>query len=246
MKNDLLRKPDWLRIKLPSAEQYRGVKEHLDRHKLHTICESGNCPNQGECWAAKTATFMILGNICTRNCRFCGVDTGSPLPVDLEEPQHLALAVKDLEIRHCVLTSVTRDDLSDGGASIWAATIRAIRAQCPETTIEALVPDFMGDTATMQLLLDAAPDVIAHNMETVARLTSIIRIKAQYQQSIDVLKFYSDHNARVKSGIMVGLGETDDEVAGCISDVAKTGCSILTIGQYLQPSRHHHPVVRYV
>lgn len=244
--NDALRKPEWLRIKLPSATEYSHVKAHLNKHHLHTICESGNCPNQGECWAAKTATFMILGDVCTRNCRFCGVTSGKPLMADLQEPERLALAVKELEIKHCVLTSVTRDDLDDGGATIWAATINAIRKTSPATTIEALIPDFSGKGTLLQVILDAKPEVVAHNVETVERLSPIIRIKAQYQRSLAVLNYLSSNGARTKSGIMVGLGETDEEVGQCIIDIAQSGCSILTIGQYLQPSRDHHPVDRYV
>ncbi len=246
MNSDRLRKPEWLRIKLPSAEQYSYVKEHLERHHLHTICESGNCPNQGECWAAKTATFMILGNICTRNCRFCGVNSGVPEGTDSNEPERLALAVKELGIKHCVLTSVTRDDLEDGGADIWAQTILAIKALSPATTIEALIPDFQEKRSSLEQIISAAPEVIAHNIETVERLSPEIRIKAQYRRSLSVLKFFADHGCRTKSGIMVGLGETDDEVRECIQDLTTAGCSILTIGQYLQPSREHHPVHRYV
>jgi lipoic acid synthetase len=246
MKNDTLRKPEWLRIKLPSTEQYSYIKSHLKRHGLHTICESGNCPNQGECWAARTATFMILGDVCTRNCRFCAVNTGKTLTADQGEPTRIAEAVAELGIRHCVLTSVTRDDLEDGGADIWAATIRAVKEKCPRTTVEALIPDMMGNADDLATVIAAGADVVAHNIETVRRMTPLIRIKAKYDTSLYVLKVLADAGVRTKSGIMVGLGETDDEVKECIQDLKAAGCSILTIGQYLQPTRENVPVQRYV
>ena len=246
MKNEPLRKPEWLRIKLPSTEQYSYIKSNLKRHGLHTICESGNCPNQGECWAARTATFMILGDVCTRNCRFCAVNTGKALTADPGEPARIAEAVAELGIRHCVLTSVTRDDLDDGGAALWAATIRAVKEKCPGTTVEALIPDMMGNSEDLATIIAAGADVIAHNIETVRRMTPLIRIKAKYDTSLYVLKVLADAGVRTKSGIMVGLGETDEEVQECIRDLKTAGCSILTIGQYLQPTRENVPVQRYV
>ncbi|MEI6765846.1 MAG: lipoyl synthase [Bacteroidota bacterium] len=241
-----LRKPEWLRIKLPRADEYSNIKAHLKELQLHTICESGNCPNQGECWSAKTATFMILGNTCTRNCRFCSVEQGTPLPPDCAEPQHIAEAAKRLELKHCVLTSVTRDDLADGGAEIWAQTIEALHTQCPGLTIETLIPDFNGKQDSLDKIIAAGPDIISHNLETVARLTPRIRIKAKYQLSLDVLKNISQAGIRSKSGIMLGLGETKEEIIETMNDVLQTGCKIITIGQYLQPARHCTPVERYV
>lgn len=240
-----VRKPDWLRIKLPEASEYSFVKEQLNRHNLHTICESGNCPNQGECWAAKTATFMILGDTCTRNCRFCGVNKGHPLQPDPMEPENLAQVVKELDIRHCVITSVTRDDLEDGGAQHWAAVIAAVK-RTSQATIEALIPDFQGNKDQIDRLIGAAPEIIAHNIETVRRLTPLIRIKAQYDQSLEVIQYLSQKGVQSKSGLMTGLGETDEEVCQTIDDLADRGCRILTIGQYLQPSRKNHPVQRFV
>lgn len=239
-----LRKPDWLRIKLPRAEEYSFVKERLSRLHLHTICESGNCPNQGECWAARTATFMILGNSCTRNCRFCAVDKGHPEFPDPDEPAHLAKAVQELGIKHCVLTSVTRDDLADGGAAHWAAVIRAVKQHV--LSVEALIPDMEGREEALQVVVDAAPDIIAHNIETVRRLSPIVRIKARYDCSLGVIRYLSGRGVQSKSGLMVGLGETDEEVRETLRDLADAGCRIVTIGQYLQPSRRNHDVHRYV
>lgn len=240
------RKPEWLRIKLPAADDYAHVKEHLKELKLNTICESGNCPNQGECWAARTATFMILGNTCTRNCRFCSVETGKPFPPDHSEPEHIAEAAARLQLKHCVLTSVTRDDLDDGGAAIWAQTISALRSRCQGMTIETLIPDFKGKTENLQQIIDAGPDIISHNLETVERLTPSIRITARYRLSLDVLKFLSDHGVRAKSGIMLGLGETRDEILQTMDDLLEAGVKIITMGQYLQPGRTCYPVQSYV
>jgi lipoyl synthase len=245
-RSDQMRKPDWLRIKLPAAGHYAHLKDHLHKHQLHTICESGNCPNLGECWTAGTATFMILGDICSRNCRFCAVNSGKPGPVDDQEPSRVAAAVKDLGLKHCVLTSVTRDDLGDGGAAIWSATVKAIRISCPGTTIETLIPDFNGSESSFKIMIAAAPDIISHNLETVRRLTPVIRSRAKYSLSLSVLEYLSKQGVTTKSGIMVGLGETDAEVYETMDDLLKAGCSIMTIGQYLQPSRSHAPVVRFV
>ncbi len=244
MDRTTLRKPDWLRIKLPQVEEYGFVKERLSRLHLHTICESGNCPNQGECWAARTATFMILGNSCTRNCRFCAVDKGHPETPDPAEPLHLAKAVTELGIKHCVLTSVTRDDLEDGGAGHWALVIAAVKPLVK--SVEALIPDMEGKEELLQTVIDAGPDIIAHNIETVRRLTPSVRIKARYDCSLGVIRYLSSKGVQSKSGLMLGLGETDEEVLETLRDLAEAGCRIVTIGQYLQPTRRNHEVARYV
>ncbi len=239
------KKPDWLRIKLPSTNDYSYIKEYLTEANLHTICESGKCPNQAECWAAKTATFLILGNICTRNCKFCGVTTGKPLPADPLEPEKLAEVVHQLKLKHCVITSVTRDDLEDGGAKIWHDTIITIRAKNPGITLEALIPDFNGNKAPLSYVISSKPDIISHNLETVKRLTPEIRSKASFERSLQVLKFIADSGTAAKSGFMLGLGETMEEIEETLDELVKVNCKIVTIGQYLQPSRSHTPVVKY-
>jgi lipoyl synthase len=228
-----------------NGENYIRVKRLVEEKRLHTICTSGNCPNIGECWNAGTATFMILGDICTRSCRFCGTNTGRPLPPDMEEPLRLAESVRSLSLGHCVLTSVDRDDLEDGGASQWAATIREIKRLNPETTIETLIPDFWGRKDLIKMVIDAGPNVISHNLETVRRLTPLIRSGAKYEISLDVIRYITQSGIRAKSGIMTGLGETDEEVYATIADLRAAGCSVLTIGQYLQPSFEHMEVVEY-
>ncbi len=245
-KPEYLRKPDWLKIKLPAKENYAFVKDIVAKHKLHTICSSGNCPNVGECWDAGTATFMILGNICTRACKFCAVETGKPLPPDLNEAQQVAESIQLMGLKHCVITSVDRDDLMDGGASIWADCIRKIKELNPDITIETLIPDFNGIQKHLQLIIDEKPTIISHNLETVERLTPLIRTKAQYQLSLEVIRYISSKGIRAKSGIMLGLGETDTEVIQVMDDLRECNCSIITIGQYLQPSRQHYPVKEYV
>ncbi len=245
-KRGYLRKPDWLRTRLTDAYDYAGIRDVLDHGTLHTICESGRCPNKSECWKSGTATFMILGDICTRKCKFCSVTKGKPLPADAGEPGKIAGAVVAMKIKHCVLTSVTRDDLPDGGASIWAETIEAVKDRSPYTTIEILIPDFKGRTQLVQKVIDAKPDVISHNLETVRRLTPLVRIEAKYDISLKVLSFISSKGIKAKSGIMVGLGETDDEVYQTMDDLLDTGCQIITIGQYLQPSVYNLQVKRYV
>ncbi|MBX5439462.1 MAG: lipoyl synthase [Thermoflavifilum sp.] len=240
------KKPDWLRVKLPVGENYRRVRQIVDTHKLHTICESGNCPNMGECWGAGTATFMILGNICTRSCGFCAVATGRPLPVDWDEPQRVAEAIYLMKIKHAVITSVDRDELPDGGSIIWYNTIRAIRALNPETTLETLIPDFKGNWDNLQRIIDAAPEVVSHNLETVERLTRKVRIQAKYHRSLEVIRRLKQAGMRTKSGIMLGLGETKEEVLQAMEDLLHNGCDVLTLGQYLQPTPHHLPVERYV
>jgi lipoic acid synthetase len=241
-----IRKPDWLKIKLPKGDNYLKVKGILEEQGLHTICSSGKCPNMGECWNAGTATFMILGEICTRSCKFCATKTGKPLPVDVDEPAKIAQSVKHLNLKHVVLTSVDRDDLPDGGASVWAATIRKVKELNPETTIETLVPDFSGNTDQLQLVIESAPDIISHNLETVRRLTPQIRSAAQYDRSLEVLQQIAESGIKAKSGIMVGLGETETEVLELMDDLRRVNCSIFTLGQYLQPTSSHLKVVEYV
>lgn len=241
-----IKKPEWLKIKLPDVNEYAHLKGQLRKHHLHTICESGLCPNIGECWKAGTATFMILGDICTRSCKFCAVKTGKPLPPDSEEPQHIAEAVRTLNLKHCVLTSVDRDDLSDGGARIWAETIRAIKEMNPETTIECLVPDFNGLWHNLDIVIEAKPEIISHNLETVRRLTKDIRIHARYELSLEVVRRIGLSGIVSKSGIMTGLGETNEEIYETMDDLRQVDCRIFTIGQYLQPSHLNFPVNRYV
>ena len=240
------RKPKWLKVKLPTGEAYKAVKGITKSNQLHTICESGNCPNMGECWGAGTATFMILGNICTRSCGFCNVATGRPLAVDPLEPFKVARSIKLMKVKHAVITSVDRDDLKDGGASIWVETINAIRKLNPTTTMETLIPDFKGRLKDIQPIIDVAPEVVSHNMETVRRLTKQVRIQAKYERSLETLKYLHEGGIRTKSGIMVGLGETDEEVVETMKDLRSVGVSIMTIGQYLQPTKKHLPVVEYV
>jgi len=241
-----IKKPDWLRVKLPTGENYLKVRKLVDEHKLHTICESGNCPNMGECWGAGTATFMILGNICTRSCGFYAVSTGRPLPADIKEPERVAESVKLMGVKHCVITSVDRDDMKDGGSTIWAETIKAVRRVSPGTTMETLIPDFKGEMHNVQRIVDVMPEIVSHNMETVRRLTKQVRIQAQYDRSLAVLKYLHDGGCRTKSGIMVGLGEADEEVFETLRDLKNVGVEIITIGQYLQPTKKHIPVKEFV
>jgi lipoic acid synthetase len=240
------RKPDWLRVKLPIGKEYAQVRDLVDTHKLHTICESGNCPNMGECWGAGTATFMILGNICTRSCSFCAVATGRPLAVDIDEPNRVANSVKLMQVKHCVITSVDRDDLKDGGSIIWAETINAIRRESPETTLETLLPDFRGVWENLERVLETRPEVVSHNIETVRRLTKEVRIQAKYDRSLDCLKHIAAAGLRTKSGIMLGLSETEEDVLEAMDDLLEAGVQILTLGQYLQPTRNHHPVIDWI
>ena len=229
-----------------SGADYTRVKSIVQKNHLHTICTSGNCPNIGECWNAGTATFMILGNICTRSCKFCGTITGRPLPPDSGEPSRLADSVRAMGIRHAVITSVDRDDLPDGGASFWAETIGKVKEANPGITIETLIPDFDGVESSLDLIVDAGPDVISHNLETVERITPIVRSRAKYQRSLSVLRYLAGRGATTKSGIMVGLGESSEEVLKTMDDLLETGCRIFTIGQYLRPSFNHMEVVEYV
>jgi lipoic acid synthetase len=239
-------KPEWLRVKLPVGTNYQHVRSLVDKYNLHTICQSGHCPNMGECWGAGTATFMILGNICTRSCGFCNVFTGRPTELDWDEPRRVAEAIFLMKVKHAVLTSVNRDELKDGGASIWAATIKAVREQNPTTTMETLIPDFMGKTESLDLVIEAHPNVVSHNIETVERLTKQVRIQAKYQRSLEVIKYLKEKGMRTKSGIMLGLGETKEEVEQTIRDLHAHGCDVITIGQYLQPTPKHLPVERFV
>lgn len=240
------RKPDWLRVKLPTGENYRKVAGIVGEHKLHTICQSGNCPNMGECWGAGTATFMILGNVCTRSCGFCAVATGRPEAVDPFEPARVARSVELMGVKHCVITSVDRDDLKDGGSDTWAKTIRAIRRRSPGTTMETLIPDFQGKWENLQVVLDAAPEILSHNLETVRRLTKEVRIQAKYDRSLEVLLRAKRAGLRTKSGIMLGLGESEQEVLEAMDDLRSVGVDILTLGQYLQPTKAHLPVQEFV
>ena len=241
-----IKKPKWLKVKLPTGQAYKAVRGITKSHDLHTICESGNCPNMGECWGAGTATFMILGNICTRSCGFCNVMTGRPLAVDILEPKKVARSVQLMKVKHAVITSVDRDDLKDGGSSIWVETINEIRKENPETTMETLIPDFKGKLKDIQPIIDIAPEVVSHNMETVRRLTKKVRIQAKYDRSMDTLRFLHEGGIRTKSGIMLGLGETEVEVIETMHDLRAVGVSIMTIGQYLQPSKKHLPVVEFI
>lgn len=246
MTNQPKRKPDWLKIKIPAGKEYVQVKEIVNRHKLHTICTSGLCPNMAECWGRGTATFMILGDVCTRSCKFCATKTGKPEAVDKDEPNNLAESVRLMKLKHCVITSVDRDDLPDGGAAHWAETIRAVKALNPKTTIEALIPDFMGKSEFIEQVIDARPEVISHNLETVRRLTPQVRSAAQYDRSLEVIRQVAASGITAKSGIMVGLGETEEEVLQTMDDLLAVGCQVMTIGQYLQPTKQHLPVDGYI
>jgi lipoyl synthase len=240
------KKPDWLRVRLPIGEGYQNVRKLVDSHKLHTICESGNCPNMGECWGAGTATFMILGNVCTRSCGFCAVATGRPEEVDWDEPQRVAEAIFLMKVKHAVITSVDRDEIRDGGSIIWYNTIKAVRALNPGTTLETLIPDFKGEKENIDRIIAAAPEVVSHNIETVERLTRKVRIQAKYWRSMEVLRHLKDGGMRTKSGIMLGLGEEMDEVVQTMRDLRASNVDVITIGQYLQPTKKHLPVVRFV
>ncbi len=240
------RKPSWLKIRLSGGEHYKQVKQIVTDNHLHTICQSGNCPNMGECWSAGTATFMILGEICTRSCKFCATKSGKPLLPDFEEPKRIAHSIKLMKLKHCVITSVDRDDLEDGGADIWAQTVRAVRDVNSDTTIEVLLPDFFGKREYLDRVLETQPDIVAHNLETVKRLTPKIRSAAKYDRSLEVIKWIGEAGLRSKSGIMVGLGETFDEVMDVMDDLISVGCHVITIGQYLQPTYSHLPVEEYI
>lgn len=240
------RKPQWLKIKLHNTQGYAEVASLVKQHDLHTICSSGRCPNISECWSRGTATFMILGDICTRKCRFCATASGRPLPIDKNEPIKVARSIRVMKLRHAVITSVDRDDLPDGGASHWVETINAIRKECPEVVIEVLIPDFDGRTELLDQIINTSVDIIGHNMETVEQITPLVRSRAKYRTSLDVLRHISGSGKSAKSGIMVGLGETKEQVVQTLKDMAEAGVRRATIGQYLQPTADHYPVSEYV
>ena len=243
----LKKKPDWIRVKLPTGKKYTELRGLVENYKLNTICTSGSCPNMGECWAEGTATFMILGNICTRSCAFCGVQTGRPSAVDWAEPEKVANSIKIMKIKHAVITSVDRDDLKDMGSIIWAETVNAIRRINPNTTLETLIPDFQGNTRNLDRIVEVAPEVVSHNVETVSRLTRKVRVQAKYKTSLEVLRYLKDQGInRTKSGIMLGLGEREEEVLETLNDLRAAKVDVVTIGQYLQPSKKHLPVQSFV
>ena len=240
------KKPSWLKVKLPTGESYKKVRSLVSEHNLHTICESGNCPNMGECWGAGTATFMILGNVCTRSCDFCAVSTGKPDEVDVFEPARVANSVKLMNVKHAVITSVDRDDLQDGGSEMWVKTVKAIRRKSPETTLETLIPDFAGKWENLQRIIDVAPEIVSHNIETVRRLTKKIRIQAKYNRSLELLLRLKKGGMKTKSGLMLGLGETEEEVVETMQDLRSVEVDILTLGQYLQPTPKHAEVKDFI
>ncbi len=245
-KPERLRKPDWLRVKLPTGDKFKKVRGLVDEHGLHTICQSGNCPNMGECWGAGTATFMTLGNTCTRSSALCAASTARPDDADPFEPAKVARSVELMEVKHCVITSVDRDDLADGGSEIWAQTVRAIRRKSPNTTMETLIPDFAGKWDNLQKIIDVAPEIVSHNLETVRRLTKEVRIQAKYDRSLEVLRRLKQGGMKTKSGVMLGLGETEDELLETMTDLRAVDCDILTLGQYLQPTLDHLPVAEFI
>lgn len=240
------RKPDWLRVKLPIGENYRRVRELVDQYNLHTICQSGNCPNMGECWGAGTATFMILGNVCTRSCSFCAVKTGRPPEYDLDEPRRVAEAIALMQVKHAVITSVNRDELPDRGAFIWHQTVKAVKDKCPDTTIETLIPDVKSNWEALEMMINAGQEVVSHNMETVERMYRLVRPQAKYQRSLEQIRRIKDFGKRTKTGIMLGLGEKKEELIRSMEDLVSHGCDILTLGQYLQPTKLHLEVAEYI
>jgi lipoic acid synthetase len=241
-----VRKPSWLKMKMPAGQGYSALKRLVQSHQLHTVCESAKCPNMGECWNAGTATLMILGDVCTRSCGFCHIATGKPGALDLDEPVRVGDAVRIMNLGHVVITSVNRDELPDGGAAIWAETIRQIRLQSPETSVEVLIPDFCGDWDALQLVLDEKPEILNHNIESVPRLYPQVRPQAKYRRSLDLLRIAREQGLVSKTGMMLGLGEAEHEIEAVIDDLVAIGCEILTLGQYLQPSPKHLPVMRWV
>ena len=240
------KKPDWLRVKLPIGKEYTEVRQIVTEHKLHTICESGSCPNMGECWGNGTATFMILGNTCTRSCGFCNVHTGKPLPADPEEPKMVAESIRLMKLKHAVITSVDRDDLKDGGSMIWEETVNEVRKACPGITMETLIGDFQGKWENLQRIINLHPEIVSHNLETVRRLTKQVRVQAKYDRSLEVLKRLKEAGMKTKSGTMLGLGETEEEVYETMDDLRSIGVDILTIGQYLQPTKNHLLVIEFI
>lgn len=245
-RHELGKRPDWLKVRLPTGQNYKDVRELMRKSKLNTVCEEAKCPNLAECWNRRTATFMILGDTCTRSCGFCNIRVGIPNELDLDEPRRVAESVEALNLKHVVITSVDRDELNDGGASIFSETVRLIRAKMSDTTIEILIPDFKGEEESFKIILQNPPDILNHNLETVKRLYHGVRPQAKYGRSLDLIRWFKDHGLRTKSGIMVGIGETKEEVIELINDIFNYGCDIMTIGQYLQPTKNHLPVHRYV
>ena len=245
IQNESLRRPEWLRVKFGSGHTFSDVRRLIDNKQLHTVCESARCPNLGECWSRGTATFMVLGNICTRSCTFCNIKVGKPHPLDTEEPRRVAEAVKKMKLKHAVLTMVARDDLKDGGAGMVAETVRLIKKNVPDCSVEALISDLKGDKNSLDLLLQSAPDILNHNLETVRRLQKALRVQAKYDRSLQVLKWAHEAGLTIKSGIMVGVGETFDEIVELMTDLRQIGCEIMTIGQYLPPTKAHYPLKRY-
>ena len=246
MKIHRARHPRWLKVPLPAGKNFHDVRKLIDQHGLHTVCQSAHCPNIGDCWGQRTATFLILGDICTRNCRFCAVHSGQPEAVDQSEPERVAEAIKTLSLRYAVITSVTRDDLPDGGACIFANTIRAIKTRVPDCQVEVLIPDFAGQESALSIVIAAQPDVLNHNIETAPALYPLVRPKADYQRSLRILRLAKQNGLVTKTGLMLGLGETNDEVTAVMTDLREVRCDILTLGQYLQPSESHLPIDRYV
>ena len=244
--SETLKKPNWLRVKLQIGEEYRKVRGLVDQYKLHTICQSGNCPNMGECWGAGTATFMILGNVCTRSCSFCAVKTGRPTEYDTDEPNRVAEAIRLMQVKHAVITSVNRDELADRGAEIWYQTISKIKEQSPETTIESLIPDVKANWDALYRMISAGQEVVSHNMETVGRLYRLVRPQAKYERNLEQIKQTKDYGKRTKTGIMLGLGETAEELFKAMDDLVANGCDVLTLGQYLQPTKMHLPVAEFI
>ncbi len=240
------RKPNWLRVKLPIGEDFKRVRNLVDQYKLHTICQSGNCPNMGECWGAGTATFMILGNVCTRSCSFCAVKTGRPNEYDTDEPRRVAEAIKLMEVKHAVITSVNRDELKDRGASIWHETVKLIKEYSPNTTIETLIPDVKANWEALETMISPGQEVVSHNMETVGRLYRLVRPQAKYERSLEQIKRTKAYGKRTKTGIMLGLGETKEELVKAMDDLVENGCDVLTLGQYLQPTKMHIPVAEFI
>jgi lipoic acid synthetase len=245
-KKEIGKRPEWLKVRLPIGENYTEVKNLMRNQKLHTVCEEAKCPNMGECWNSRTATFMILGDVCTRSCGFCNIKVGMPAIVDLEEPKRVAESVKVLNLRHAVITSVNRDELKDGGASIFSETVRHIKAEMPETTVEILIPDFRGSIEAFEIIMQNPPDILNHNLETVKRLYHAVRPQAKYERSLNLIKWFRERGLKTKSGIMVGIGERREEIIDLMGDLIEHGCNILTIGQYLQPTKQHLPVDRFV
>jgi lipoic acid synthetase len=239
-------RPEWLRVKLPIGEKYQNVRRLVDQYKLHTICQSGNCPNMGECWGEGTATFMILGNTCTRSCSFCAVKTGRPTEYDTDEPRRVAEAIYLMKVKHAVITSVNRDELKDRGAAIWHATVRAVKEMCPETTIETLIPDVKANWEALEMMISPGQEVVSHNMETVASLYRKVRPQAKYERSLEQIRRTKEYGKRTKSGVMLGLGETKEEVYQIMDDLLEHGCDVLTLGQYLQPTKMHLEVAEFI